>query len=96
MSGAGRFFEDFGLGETIAHGPPRTVTEGDQSLYTALYGSRFTVQASTPAARAIGYERAPLDDLLVFHCVFGLSVADISLHAVAYLGYADCRFHAPG
>ena len=95
MSGAGRFFEDFGLGETLVHGPPRTVTEGDQSLYTALYGSRFTVQASTPAARAIGYERAPLDDLLVFHCVFGQSVADVSLNAVANLGYADCRFHAP-
>ncbi len=94
-SGGGNFFEDFTQGVTIPHGPPRTLGEGDQSLYTALYGSRFTIQSSTPAARAIGYRRAPLDDLLVFHCVFGQSVADISLNAVANLGYADCRFHAP-
>ncbi|MDJ0609441.1 MAG: MaoC family dehydratase [Kiloniellales bacterium] len=91
----GNFFEDFIQGVSLSHGPARTVTEGEQALYTALYGSRFAVQASTPAARKIGYERAPLDDLLVFHCVFGQSVADISLNAVANLGYANCRFLAP-
>lgn len=91
----GNFFEDFQQGESLAHGPPRTVTEGEQALYTALYGGRFALHASTPAARALGHERAPLDDLLVFHIVFGQSVAEISLNAVANLGYADCRFHAP-
>ena len=35
---------------------------------------------------------SPLDDLLVFHIVFGKTVPDISLNAVANLGYADCRF----
>ena len=45
--------------------------------------------------RAIGYPRAPVDDLLVFHIVFGKTVPDISLNAVANLGYADCRFLAP-
>ena len=39
--------------------------------------------------------RAPVDDLLVFHVVFGKTVPDISLNAVANLGYADCRFLAP-
>ena len=43
-------------------------------------------------ARAIGYTQAPVDDLLMFHVVFGKTVADISLNAVANLGYADCRF----
>ena len=94
-SGAGRFFEDFALEETIAHGPARTVTDGDCALYTALYGSRFPVHCAVPAARALGYPRVPLDDLLVFHLVFGQSVADISLNAVANLGYAGCRFGAP-
>jgi 2-methylfumaryl-CoA hydratase len=36
-----------------------------------------------------------LDDLLVFHVVFGKTVPDISLNAVANLGYAECRFLAP-
>ncbi len=90
----GNFFEDFHLGQVIAHATPRTVTAGDVSLYTALYGSRFAVQSSDLFARAIGYKRAPLDDLLVFHMVFGKTVADISLNAVANLGYADGRFLA--
>src|SRR5271165_3981996 len=91
----GRFFEDFRLGEVIRHATPRTVTTGDVALYTALYGSRFAVQSSDAFARAIGYPAAPLDDLLVFHVVFGKTVPDISLNAVANLGYAEGRFGVP-
>jgi 2-methylfumaryl-CoA hydratase len=91
----GNFFEDFRLGQIIVHATPRTVTEGDVALYTALYGSRFAVQSSAAFARAIGFPRAPVDDWLVFHIVFGKSVPDISLNAVANLGYAQGRFLAP-
>src|SRR5712672_4080393 len=91
----GNYFEDFRLGQVITHATPRTVTAGDVSLYTALYGSRFAVQSSDHFARAIGYPNAPVDDLLVFNIVFGKTVPDISLNAVANLGYANCRFLAP-
>ena len=92
---AGNFFEDFRLGQELRHATPRTVTQGDQALYQALYGPRFAVQSSDAFARALGYPAAPIDDLLVFHIVFGKTVADISLNAVANLGYAGCRFGAP-
>ena len=92
---SGNFFEDFRLGQTITHATPRTLTEGDVAVYASLYGSRFAMQSSEAFARAIGYPRAPIDDLLVFHTVFGKTVPDISLNAVANLGYADCRFLAP-
>ncbi len=91
----GRFFEDFALGQTIRHATPRTVTAADAALYTALYGSRFAVQSADSFAGAIGYPRSPLADLLVFHVVFGKTVPDISLNAVANLGYADGRFLKP-
>jgi 2-methylfumaryl-CoA hydratase len=91
----GNFFEDFSLGQVINHATPRTLTAADQALYTALYGSRFAVQSSDAFARAIGFEQSPLDDMLVFHVVFGKTVPDISLNAVANLGYADCRFLKP-
>ncbi len=91
----GNFFEDFELGQIIHHATPRTLTAGDVALYTALFGSRFAVQSSEAFAKAVGYEHAPLDDLLVFHTVFGKTVPDISLNAVANLGYADCRFLKP-
>ncbi|MGQ9614697.1 MAG: MaoC family dehydratase [Chloroflexus sp.] len=90
----GNFFEDFRLGQTIVHATPRTVTEGDVALYTSLYGSRFALTSSTPFAQSLGLERAPIDSLLVFHIVFGKTVPDISLNAIANLGYAGGRFGA--
>jgi 2-methylfumaryl-CoA hydratase len=92
---SGNFFEDFRLGQKLIHATPRTLTTGDAALYTALYGSRFALQSSDTLAQSLGYKRAPLDDLLVFHIVFGKTVPDISLNAVANLGYAEGRFLKP-
>ena len=92
---AGNFFEDFRLGQTLRHATPRTLTGGDFSLYTALFGGRFAVQSSAAFAKAIGYPGWPIDDLLVFHIVFGKSVPDVSLNAVANLGYAGMQWLAP-
>jgi 2-methylfumaryl-CoA hydratase len=92
---AGNCFEDFRVGQVIRHATPRTVTVGDVALYIGLFGARFAVQSSDAFAKAIGYPRAPVDDLLVFHIVFGKTVPDISLNAVANLGYAGCYFRSP-
>lgn len=91
----GNFFEDFRLGQEIRHATPRTITVGDVALYQGLFGNRFALQSSDLFAQKIGFPRAPVDDLLVFHIVFGKTVPDISLNAVANLGYADCRFLKP-
>jgi 2-methylfumaryl-CoA hydratase len=91
----GNFFEDFRLGQDIVHAVPRTVTEGDVALYTGLYGGRFAVSSSVAFARSLGLPGAPVDDMLVFHLVFGKTVPDISLNAVANLGYAEGRFGVP-
>ena len=88
----GHTFEDFAVGQVLEHATPRTLTAGDAALYMGLYGPRFAVQSSDAFARDIGYPRAPLDDLLVFHTIFGKTVPDISLNAIANLGYAECRF----
>jgi 2-methylfumaryl-CoA hydratase len=92
---SGNFFQDFRIGQVIDHATPRTVTTGDASLYTALYGSRFALQSADSFAESCGLPRAPIDDLLVFHIVFGKTVPDVSLNAVANLGYADGRFGVP-
>ena len=90
----GNSFEDFRLGQVIRHATPRTVTTGDVALYNGLFGARFAVQSADTFAQQIGYPKSPIDDLLCFHIVFGKTVPDISLNAVANLGYADCRFLA--
>ncbi|MGL4727939.1 MAG: MaoC family dehydratase [Bosea sp. (in: a-proteobacteria)] len=92
---AGRFFEDFAIDDVIVHATPRTISEGDIALYTALYGPRFAPQSSKAFALGIGFPAQPVDELIVFHTVFGKTVPDISLNAVANLGYADGRFLQP-
>lgn len=91
----GNYFEDFRIGQELVHATPRTVTSGDVALYTALYGSRFVLNSSDRFAQSLGLERAPLDSMLAFHIVFGKTVPDISLNAVANLGYANGRFGQP-
>ncbi len=91
----GNFFEDFSVGQEIIHATPRTVTEGEVALYTALFGSRFALTSSDPFATDVGLDGAPLDSLLAFHVVFGKTVPDISLNAIANLGYANGRFGVP-
>ena len=92
---SGRFFEDFTLNEVIQHATPRTITAGDCALYIALTGSRNPLHCSEPFAQSLGYKTAPIDDLLAFHIAFGKTVPDISVNAVANLGYADVRFLQP-
>ena len=91
----GRFFEDYRLGEVIAHAVPRTVGQGERALYHALYPARGAVYSSDEFARSVGLAGSPLDDLIAFHTVFGKTVPDISLNAVANLGYAEGRWLKP-
>lgn len=91
----GNFFEDFAVGQEIVHATPRTVTEGEVAIYTALFGGRFAVSSSDPFAADVGLGGAPVDSLLAFHVVFGKTVPDISLNAIANLGYANGRFGVP-
>ncbi|MFS0884262.1 MaoC family dehydratase [Aeromicrobium sp. 179-A 4D2 NHS] len=91
----GNFFEDFTLGQVIEHATPRTVTDGDRALYGALYPTRFAVPSSAAFAASVGLDPAPVEELIAFHIAFGKTVPDVSLNAVANLGYAECRFHRP-
>jgi 2-methylfumaryl-CoA hydratase len=91
----GRFFEDYTLGETILHAVPRTVSGGERALYHMLYPARHALYSSDEFARGCGLPGSPLDDLAAFHIVFGKTVPDISLNAVANLGYAEGRWLAP-
>lgn len=92
---SGNFFEDFAIGQVIEHATPRTVTEGDRALYGALYPTRFALPSSAAFAASVGLSPPPVEDLIGFHIAFGKTVPDVSLNAVANLGYAECRFHRP-
>ena len=94
-SRTGNFFEDFHVGMRIPHATPRTLTEGDRALYVGLTGSRDAVTSARTVSELVGLPRQPLDPILVFNVAFGKTVPDISLNAIANLGYADVRFLLP-
>ncbi len=91
----GRFFEDYRVGEVLTHAVPRTVSGGERALYHALYPARHALYSSDAFARACGLPASPIDDLAAFHLVFGKTVPDVSLNAVANLGYAEGRWLRP-
>jgi len=91
----GNYFEDFETGQRLEHAVPRTLSEGDAALYIALTADRYPLHCDAEFARSLGFPRETINDLLVFHTVFGKSVPDVSLNAVANLGYADLRFGVP-
>ncbi|WP_281992670.1 MaoC family dehydratase [Sulfitobacter geojensis] len=92
---SGRFFEDYTVGETLHHAVPRTVKMGERALYHMLYPARHALYSSDQFAQSSGLPFSPLDDLIAFHIVFGKTVPDVSLNAVANLGYAQGRWLAP-
>ena len=91
----GFFFEDYSVGQTLKHAVPRTVSGGERALYHALYPARHALYSSDSFAQACGLRASPIDDLAAFHVVFGKTVPDISLNAVANLGYAEGRWLKP-
>lgn len=91
----GRFFEDYTVGETIHHAVPRSVGAGERALYHALYPARHALYSSDEFARTAGLPESPLDDIAAFHVVFGKTVPDVSLNALANLGYAEGRWLKP-
>ena len=91
----GRFFEDYSVGQVIDHAVPRTVSGGERALYHALYPARHALYSSDAFAQSCGLPVSPLDDLAAFHVIFGKTVPDVSLNAVANLGYAEGRWLKP-
>ena len=92
---AGRFFEHYSVGQVIEHAVPRTISGGERALYHALYPARHALYSSDKFAESCGLDGSPIDDLMAFHLVFGKTVPDISLNAVANLGYAEGRWLRP-
>ena len=91
----GNFFEDFKIGQVFLHATPRTLSDGDSALYIALTGARQVLHSAQPVAHAMGYKNRTIDDLLAFHMALGKTVPDISINAIANLGYAQVQFVRP-
>jgi acyl dehydratase len=85
---AGRYFEEFTIGEIFRHDPHRTVTETDNLLMTTLTHNPQPLHLDAEYAGASEFGRIVVNGLFTFSLMVGLSVADTTLGTlVANLGY---------
>ncbi|MEA2666703.1 MAG: itaconyl-CoA hydratase [Candidatus Eremiobacteraeota bacterium] len=91
----GRYYEDFEAGDVYRHRLGRTVTETDNTLFTMLTLNSNPIHFDANLA-----EKTPFGKILVNSCytlslAVGLSVADLSEHVMANLGWNDIQLPSP-
>ncbi len=93
---AGRYFEEWHVGDRIAHAVTRTVTETDNVLISALTHNPQPMHLDHEVAAASEFGRPLVNSIYTFGLMVGVSVADTTLGTlVANLGYTDLTFPAP-
>ena len=85
---AGRFYDDWTVGDTIVHEIRRTVTETDNLLFTVMTHNPQPLHLDAEAARASEFGQILVNGTFTFALMVGLSVGDTTLGTlVATLGY---------
>ena len=85
---AGRFFEEWAIGDTLAHDIRRTVTETDNLLFTTMTHNPQPLHLDIEAAKASEFGQILVNCTFTFSLMVGLSVGDTTLGTlVANLGY---------
>ena len=85
---AGRWFDEWRVGDHLAHEVRRTVTETDNLLMSALTHNPQPLHLDAEAAAASEFGRILVNGTFTFALMIGLSVGDTTLGTlVANLGY---------
>jgi acyl dehydratase len=92
---AGRFFEDFTVGDRYRHTVGRTITESDNVWFTLLTNNTQQLHFNRDYAVRTEFGRPLVVSTLTLAIITGLSVDDVSLHAVANLGWDRVRLTKP-
>ena len=93
---AGRYFEDWSVGERIAHDLRRTVTETDNLMITTLTHNPQPLHLDAELAANSEFGRILVNGVFTFGLMVGLSVGDTTLGTlVANLGYDKVVMPAP-
>lgn len=85
---AGRYFDDWTVGDRISHEIRRTVTETDNLLFTLMTHNPQPLHLDVEAAKASEFGQILVNGTFTFSLMVGLSVGDTTLGTlVANLGY---------
>ena len=92
----GRFFDEWQVGDRIAHAVTRTVTETDNVLISTLTHNPQPLHLDHEVAAASEFGRPLVNSIFTFGLMVGVSVSDTTLGTlIANLGYTDLTFPAP-
>ena len=92
----GRYFDEWQVGDLIAHEVTRTVTETDNVLISALTHNPQPMHLDAEAAAKSEFGRPLVNSVFTFGLMIGVSVADTTLGTlVANLGYDSLKFPNP-
>ncbi|MBR0834819.1 MaoC family dehydratase [Bradyrhizobium manausense] len=91
----GNRFEDFVVGNVFRHHWGRTLTTGDNTIFSTLTMHYNPLYSNAEYARAHGHRDLVVCPLLVFNTVFGLSVEDLSEGGGPFLGVDKLTYHRP-
>lgn len=93
---AGRYFDEWQVGDVIAHPITRTVTETDNVLITTLTHNPQPLHLDAEAAKATEFGKPLVNSCFTFSLTVGISVGETTLGTlVANLGYDEVRFPKP-
>ena len=92
----GRYFDEWKVGDRVAHAVTRTVTETDNVLISALTHNPQPMHLDHEAAAKSEFGRPLVNSVFTFGLMIGVSVADTTLGTlVANLGYDSLKFPNP-
>ena len=92
---AGRYFEEFTVGDVYEHRPGRTISEADNTWFTLLTMNQHPLHFDAAYAARSEFGRPVVNSCLTLSIVAGMSVADVSQQAIANLGWTDIKMPAP-
>jgi len=91
----GNQFEDFAEGRVFDHHWGRTITSGDNALFSTAMCNWNPMHLNAEFARAHGHPDVVVNPMLVLCTVVGLSVEDLSEAGGPFLGMEEVTFHRP-
>ena len=92
----GRYFDEWQVGDTVAHAIARTVTETDNVLITTLTHNPQPLHLDREAAAKTEFGKPLVNSCFTFSLMVGVSVHDTTLGTlVANLGYDQLKFPNP-
>jgi acyl dehydratase len=96
MPMAGKYFEEFTVGEIFHHQPGRTITEMDNVLFSCLTMNPQPLHLDEEFAKKTEFGTRLVNSLLTLGILVGLSVGDTTLGTtVANLGFDKTEFPKP-